>query len=105
MFLFAKNLVPCDCIYPEFRSRQQKSKGRGAKLFIPLLSHSYIHMFRIFLVSFFPECVAKVPVYSWGLGLDLCSRRVGRVVVASLIHCHAGELLEVFREISSACEI
>ena len=32
---------------------------------------------------FFPKAYRRVPVYSWGLGLDLCSRRVGRVVVVS----------------------
>lgn len=30
---------------PEFSSRQQKSKGRGAKLFIPFFTHFCIHIF------------------------------------------------------------
>ena len=55
---------------PEFRSRQQKSKGRGAKLFIIFFTQSYIrilfvnsfcgHLFVMFFCFVSMFCLVKV---------------------------------------------
>ena len=54
--------------------QDQKAANKNWEGSIPMVYCTY---------TFFPECVAKGSrLYcSWGLGLDLCSLRVGRVVV------------------------